>query len=139
MKSIADDATGRTPTERRSGQRYVIEILSAGVLYAALVMASLRYVESFGGIVKYAVAVAPALGAAAMAIAMVRFALRMDELQRRTFVDAAAIAMVATAIITMAVGFLENAGLPRLSLTWVWPVAVVSWALALPFVRRRYC
>jgi hypothetical protein len=33
---------------------------------------------------------------------------------------------------------LENAGLPRLSMTYVWPIAAIAWGIALPFVRRRF-
>lgn len=127
-----------TPTERKSGRRYVIEIVAGGVAYAILVVVSVTNVGHVAGAAKYAVAVMPTLGAVGMCVAMVRYALRMDELQRQTFVSASAIALLVTACATMALGFLSNAGLPPINMTWVWPIAIASWAIALPFVRRRY-
>jgi phosphatidylserine synthase len=134
----AQNNSERTPTERRNGRRYVVEIISAGVAYCVLVIFSILGVEHVEGAAKYVFAGLPSLGAVAMCAAMVRFAMRLDELQRRMFADAGAIALLVTATATLSLGFLENAGLPHQNLTIVWPIAVGSWALAMPFVQRRY-
>ncbi|MBD5657128.1 MAG: hypothetical protein IAI50_18410 [Candidatus Eremiobacteraeota bacterium] len=113
-------------------------MVGAGLVYSVLVVVSVLGVEHVEGVAKYIVAGLPILGAVAMCSAMIRFAMRLDELQRRTFADAGAIALLVTAAATLSLGFLENAGLPHQNLTIVWPIAVGSWALAMPFVQRQY-
>lgn len=135
---IVDVGPSKTATERANSRRYQVEIIAGGVVYAALVLLSTANVDHVAGPAKFVVAASPALGAIAMAVAFVRYAIRLDELQRQTIVNAAAIALLVTICTTMALGFLENAGLPHFNMTWVWPIAVISWAIALPFVRRRY-
>jgi hypothetical protein len=132
------DEQGCTPSERASSRRYFVEIGIAALAYVGLTFASVSSVDHVGGAGKVVVALLPMLGIAAMSVAMVRFATRMDELQRQTFIASAAIAGLACAIVTMALGFLENAGVPRLSMTWVWPITAIAFVFAFPFVRRRY-
>jgi hypothetical protein len=138
MLGATNDGDRYTAAEKRSARVYRTELLGATLLYAVLLITSLRTVDHASGGLKMLLAGLPALGAAAMAFAIVRFALRMDELQRRTLVDAAAIAAIVTAVVTLTLGFLENGGLPRIAMTWVWPIALVSWGIALPFCRRQY-
>ena len=62
-----------------------------------------------------------------------------DELQRRIFTEAAAFALGLTAALTISYGFLESyAGLPRLSMFWVWAVIAVSYVLGQLIASRRY-
>ena len=108
-------------------------------LYLVTLFVSIRNVDHVAaGPGKVALALLPALGIVTTSLALVRYVLRQDELQRRTFVDAAAIAAVVTAVLAMTLGFLENAGVPRISMTWVWAMTMSSFAVSLPFVRRRY-
>ena len=78
------------------------------------------------------------IGVIGMSIALIRFMLRMDELQRQNLILCGAIAGLATAIATMALGFLENAGVPRISMTFVWPFTMLVFGACVPFMRRRY-
>jgi hypothetical protein len=138
MIDSLDDAHERTPSERRNGRRYLAEFIVGVLTYMILVPVSVSNVEHVTGWLKYIVAIAPTFGASIMVVAMVRFVLTMDELQRQTFVVAGAITLLVTLVVTLAIGFLENAGIPHVNMTFVWPIAVVSWAIAMPFVRRRY-
>ena len=74
----------------------------------------------------------------AMALAVVRQLRRMDELARRIQLEALGLSFVCTALITFSYGFLETAGLPRLSMFYVWPVMGLVWALATVAGVRRY-
>jgi Na+/H+ antiporter NhaA len=104
-----------------------------------LLLVSLRFVDRVSlGPGKVAVALLPMLGIIAFSIAMLRFFSHIDEFQRQTTLTALAIAGLVTAIVTMALGFLENAGVPRISMTFVWPLTFVVFGVCLPFVRRRY-
>jgi small-conductance mechanosensitive channel len=139
QESLANsEEHGCTPSERASSRRYFVEIGVAALAYVALTFMSVSSVDHIGGAGKVGVALLPMLGVVAMSVAMVRFAARMDELQRQTFIVSGAIAGLACAIVTMALGFLENAGVPRLSMTWVWPMTAIAFAISFPFVRRRY-
>jgi hypothetical protein len=130
--------SGCTPTERRNVRRYQIELAVAVVAYVGLLFLSLVCVDRASGALKVVAALLPMVGIAAMMIALVRFTLRMDEFQRQTLIVSGAIAAIACAVATMALGFLENAGVPRISMTWVWPMMAVAFGIALPFVRRRF-
>jgi hypothetical protein len=136
MIDAINDTCEYTPTERRKTRRYLYEMAATACLYVVLVFISIRTVEHVSGLAKYLVAVLPVFGGAAMAWAIVRYALGMDEFQRQAATNAGAISAIVTAVFTMALGFLENAGLPRISLTWVWPIAVIVWGFSMPFVSR---
>lgn len=70
--------------------------------------------------------------------AFLRFLNRLDEMQQKVQLNAIALAAGATAIICLTLGFLENAGLPMLSLIWVFPMMVAIWGVATAVVARRY-
>jgi hypothetical protein len=128
-----------TPTEARLFRRYRNECIAAAVLYVGLLFISVRFVDRLSaGPGKVSLALLPMLGVIAFSIAMIRFLSHIDEFQRQTILTAAAIAALITAIVTMALGFLENAGAPRFSMTYVWPLTFVIFGVCLPFVRRRY-
>jgi hypothetical protein len=128
-----------TPTEAKLLRRYRNECIGAALVYVGLLFASLRFVDRLSaGPAKVAVALLPMLGVVAFSIAMLRFLSHLDEFQRQTTLTAAALAGLVTAIVTMALGFLENAGVPRVSMTFVWPLTFVAFGVCLPFVRRRY-
>jgi hypothetical protein len=84
------------------------------------------------------IAVAPVVPTIFALFAFVRFLGRMDELQRRIQLEALGFGFGATAILTFAYGFLENAGLPRLSYIWVLPAMVALWGIGGAVAARRY-
>jgi hypothetical protein len=128
-----------TPTEARLFRRYRNECIAAAVVYVGLLFVSVRFVDRLSaGPAKVALALLPMLGVIAFSIAMLRFLSHIDEFQRQTILTAAAVAGLITAIVTMALGFLENAGVPRISMTFVWPLTFVIFGVCLPFVQRRY-
>ncbi|MBD5604645.1 MAG: hypothetical protein IAI48_06085 [Candidatus Eremiobacteraeota bacterium] len=139
IHSVFESESTCTAAERKSARRYQIELLASMALYVVTLFVSIRNVDHVAaGPGKVALALLPVFGIVATSLALVRYVLRQDEMQRRTFVDAAAIAAIVTAVATMTLGFLENAGVPRISMTWVWPFTMISFAVSLPFVRRRY-
>ncbi len=127
-----------SPSERKSSRRYRIEIGASTFAYVALLEISIRNLDRSAGALKVALALLPMLGVVAMSLAFVRFTLRQDEFQRQTIFLCAAIAALACGLVTMSLGFLENAGGPRISLIFVWPLILGTFGIAFPFVRRRY-
>jgi hypothetical protein len=137
MQNAADDPRF-SPSEKKSWNRYRWEFIAAMTLYTILLIASVKTVRHLDGLAKYLDAVLPVLGGLAIVVSIVRLGMRMDELQRQTFVNAAAIALFVTSLVTMTLGFLENAGVPPVNMTFVFPIAILSWGAAWPFFRKRY-
>jgi hypothetical protein len=138
-ESISDTDHSCTPTERKNARRYKFEYFGAAGMYAVLLLVSAGFIDRTpAGAGKVALALLPMIGMIAMCVALVRFMSRMDEFQRQYFMTCGAIAGLVTAIATMALGFLENAGVPRVSMTFVWPVTMLAFGACLLLMRRRY-
>ncbi len=63
---------------------------------------------------------------------------RLDEMQRRLQFEALAMAFAGTALVAFGYGFLEGAGLPRLSMFVVWPVMGALWFVGVMIGNWRY-
>ena len=123
----------------QAGKRYMIEFGASMIAYTVVLMASIwmlnRTPEGPWQIVLAVLPVVPMLFAL---IAFLRFLSRMDELQQRIQLQAIGFAAGATGIITMTVGFLENAGLPQPSWIWVFPMLIALWGFGVALASRRY-
>jgi hypothetical protein len=121
-------------------KRYLTELGAGLALYllllAATVIATHRWHMEKG--VLYAVLLAPMIGVALMAVAVMRAVWRMDEMQRRIQLDAIAISFLATAVTTLAWGFVQLGGAPRMHPFAVWPMMAIYWVAGLLIARRRY-
>lgn len=80
---------------------------------------------------------APMLPAIFLCVVIIRMIRRMDEMQRKLQVEALALAFAGTALLTFGYGFLEGAGLPRLSMFAVWPVMAGLWVVGVLVGRFR--
>jgi hypothetical protein len=118
---------------------YVRSFWLAFVVYMLLVFLSIEFLKrSPESTWRYLVAILP--------MVPVFFGLRpflgylgsMDELQQRIHLQALGFAAGATGMITLTYGFLENAGLPRLSMLWVFPILSFFWGGAIWVLMRRY-
>jgi len=63
---------------------------------------------------------------------------RLDEVQKRTQMQAIGFALAATGLVTFGYGFLEGAGLPQLSSIFVLPMMAAFWGLGLLGLALRY-
>jgi low affinity Fe/Cu permease len=106
-------------------------------VYVLLINASIGWLHRLDGNARYAVALLPVIGVVAITVSIVRYALRMDEFQRQNVYYATATAAVVTTVVTMILGFLENAGVPRVSMIWVFPIATFTFGAALPYFQLR--
>jgi hypothetical protein len=127
-----------TPTERANQRRYRFELLACLAVYFVTLFVSVTNVDRCTGSLKVIVALAPMIGVVAFAVALYRFFRHVDEMQRQMFTVAGAIAASGTALVTLTLGFLENAGVTRVSMIWVWPMTALIFGIAVPIVRRRY-
>ena len=87
---------------------------------------------------KYYVVVLPVIPAALVIWLTVRALGRLDEVQKRTQMQALGFSMVATGLFTFGYGFLEGVGLPHLNSTFVLPLMAVMWGLGLLALSLRH-
>ena len=120
--------------------RYVLELTSSLVVYAGLLVVSLTLLRqgSVGEAWRVPVSLLPIAGGLVAAWAILRQLGRLDEYQRRLQLDGLALAFLGTAVLTFSYGFLENAGMPRLSMFTVWPLMAGLWVIGTVAASRRY-
>src|SRR5580700_1950032 len=70
--------------------------------------------------------------------AAIRYFRGLDELQRRIQFEGLAFSFLATCVIALTWGFLQNAGLPHADVIWVTPVLVGLWGVGACIAKRRY-
>lgn len=89
---------------------------------------------------RYYVALLPVVPAGLVVWLFVRALGHLDEVQKRYQMQAFGFAIVATALVTFGYGFLEGAGMPHLSWTFVLPLMAVLWGLGSLIIalRQRY-
>jgi O-antigen/teichoic acid export membrane protein len=130
----------QTNRERAIGRRYFWQMLAAMALYVAVLLLSIRALETyqFSPIFRDLVAVTPAIPVFVVIAAVIQFMLSIDELQRQMHLEAFAIAAGVTAALAITYTFLEGVGFPH-SQAWWWFCCVDAvWGVSLPFVKRRY-
>ena len=118
-------------------KRFFLELLAL-VGYAAAVLISgqsLAGTEPGAGRVFALLPVPPMV---ALALVVIRYLRRLDEMARRIHLEALALAFVGTALLTFAYGFLETTGFPKLSMFFVWPLMGAFWAIGCVLGLRRY-
>lgn len=62
----------------------------------------------------------------------------LDELQRKLQIEALALAFAGTALLTFSYGFLEGAGLPKMTMFAVLPLMCTLWVLGVILGNVRY-
>jgi hypothetical protein len=120
-------------------RRYFIELSCTMACYTVVLVVSLILVRTMQpGWLRALVAVAPILPIACMFFVIFRFYAQMDELWRRIWLEAVALAAGVTTLIVMACGFLENVGLPRVSGFWTYASLMCLSPLFATMLARRY-
>lgn len=87
---------------------------------------------------RYVVAVLPVIPAALVIWLTVRALGRLDEVQKRTQMQALGFSMAATGLATFGYGFLEAVGLPHLNVTFVLPLMALLWGAGYLIITVRY-
>jgi len=120
-------------------RQYVRRFLAIMALYVITVVLAERLLSLLEGTVwRIAVAIAPILPIVLLVWGFLEYLNSVDELQQKIQLNAIAWAAGMTGLITMTIGFLEDAGLPRLSGTYVFPLMIALWGIGLLFFTRRY-
>ena len=121
-------------------RRYTFQFLLAMAGYALLLIVSVLLIDEAQPLwLRATLALLPVLPLAFGLRAYLRHLTQMDELQQRIQLQAWAFAAGVTGLSTFAYGLLvENAGLPPLSMVWVFPLMISLWGLATGVLNWRY-
>lgn len=121
-------------------KRYFLEYAIALSIYLALTAVCMpRALESPHSFTRDLLLLGPILGILLMAGAVIRHFLCVDEYLRRTMTEYFAIAGVVAFICSVAYGFFEQVGFPRVSAWWISPVMAIGmllWRLVRVFYKR---
>ena len=125
------------PDRTKGFQQFAIGMIAYVVIVVAIgFLDDPQALEPVFGILLALLPMAVAIWAMAGWLKAVR---TFDELQQKIFSECGLIALGLTAVVTFTYGFLETLiGLPRVSMFVVFPFIAATFALAQPFVRRRY-
>lgn len=128
-----------TPQETSSGRRYMLELGGAMLLYAVVLLPAVAWVRGNpASALRWAVGLIPLLPALLAAWAVLRFFRRMDELGRKKLTEGLAFAFAASALFVLTLGFLQVAGLPSLSVWWIWVGMGAFWLVGCGITELRY-
>lgn len=128
-----------TPIQLQSARRYMTEFAGAILLYTATLLPAVWWIrENPDSGARWLVGLIPLFPTLLAAWAMVRFFNRMDELARRKLTETLAFAFAGSALLVLTLGFLQVAGLPLLSMWWVWIGMGAMWILGSMMTGLRY-
>lgn len=125
---------------RKAGKRYQIELFGAMAAYTAALIGGLviaKGVENELLLTLLALApIAPLIFAVA---AFFRFYQHMDELQKRTSADAAALTLALTILVAITLGFLRRFGVFDFEddMMWFGPFMIATWGAVRFFLGDR--
>lgn len=119
-------------------RQYQIRFWIAMAVYVATIWPITDAVSRTGGAWKIVLALTPLVPIAAIFVFAVQMIQGIDELERQIHTESLAIAAGVTAMISVTYGFLEVAKLPHPSAWFTYAVVMASWAIATPFVSRKY-
>ncbi len=86
---------------------------------------------------RYEVAFLPVFPAGVVVWLTVRALARLDEVAKRTQMQALGFSMIATALVTFGYGFLEGGGLPHLNFTFVLPLMALLWGVGFAVLKLK--
>jgi hypothetical protein len=122
-----------------NAKRYLKEFGASMAAYAAMVPVSIWLLKGHEhSPLRYFFAVLPVIPSAFAMWAAIRFFRGLDELQRRVQFEGMAFSFLATCLLALTWGFLQNAGLPQADVIWVTPLMIMLLGLGLGIASRRY-
>jgi hypothetical protein len=123
-------AAATTAPVKYAGRDYMIEMAIVAVLYVGAAAARHWFIAqaSNHGLALAAAAI-PALPVWAMFWVVWRYYRRIDEFEKKKFLETLAISFGIGSCLVCTWAFLADAGLSQLDITWAFPTLAVTWAL----------
>lgn len=120
----------------KSNMRLAVALCAYGVVLAVSLYV-MRWQE-LGSLPRLLLSLSPMVPVVFVARAIWQRIHTLDELQQKIQFEALIFAFVTTALLSLTYGFLENVGVPKLSMFVVWPLMAASWLLGLVWRNARY-
>jgi hypothetical protein len=128
-----------TPMSSWAAYKTQIQFGFAIVAYLMVLVGSITLAQANRGASwQYYVVLLPVLPAAIVIWLTVRALGRLDEVQKRTQMQALGFSMAATGLLTFGYGFLEGVGAPHVNVTFVLPLMALLWGLGTLGLSLRY-
>jgi hypothetical protein len=122
-----------------NNKRYLREFLPAMMAYAVLVIVSVWLIKhQVYPALRIPFAILPVIPALFAMWAAIRYFRGLDELQRRIQFEGLAFSFLATCVIALTWGLLQNAGLPHADVIWVAPLLIFLWGVGACVAKLRY-
>jgi hypothetical protein len=116
------------PPVKYAGRSYLIEFSLAMALYVGVILVRPWLVAHAPNVAWTDMAkIAPALPVWLIFAVAWRHYRRIDEFEKRKFLQTLAVAFGVGSCLIVTYSFLEDAGLPPLAITWAWPTLAASW------------
>src|SRR5687767_13658662 len=113
-----------------SNKRYIRDYLISMVLYCVVLTGVIMLYEALPQHPASALLMLLPLVPILFAFrAFIRWVRELDEMQKRIQMEAFAFSLGLTSILTFTYGLMERAGLPQISLIWVFPLSVMLWGI----------
>jgi hypothetical protein len=120
-------------------KRYLREFMPAMMVYAVMVIVTVWLLKhQIYPQLRFLFAVMPVIPALFAMWAAIRYFRGLDELQRRIQFEGLAFSFLATCVIALTWGLLQNAGLPHADVIWVAPGLVFLWGVGACIAKLRY-
>jgi hypothetical protein len=120
-------------------KRYLREFMPAMMVYAVMVIVTVWLLKhQVYPSLRLLFAVIPVIPALFAMWAAIRYFRGLDELQRRIQFEGLAFSFLATCVIALTWGLLQNAGLPHADVIWVAPGLVFLWGIGACIAKQRY-
>jgi hypothetical protein len=122
-----------------NNKRYLKEFLPAMLAYAVMVIVSVWLLKhQVYPSLRLLFAILPIFPALLAMWAAIRYFRGLDELQRRIQFEGLAFSFLATCLISLTWGFLQNAGMAHTDVIWVTPMLIFFWGVGACIAKRRY-
>jgi hypothetical protein len=120
-------------------KRYLKEFGTSMAAYSVIVPVSVWLLKHHEhSPLRFLLAVLPVVPSAFAMWAAIRYFRGLDELQRRIQFEGLAFSFLATCLIALSWGLLQNAGLPHADVIWVAPLLIALWGVGTCIALRRY-
>ena len=119
-------------------ERYRKAYFNSMIAFMAAVMILAVVSEHLPHAFQYAAVLVPFAISIWFVVSLIRYVAHWDELQRRIMAESGAAATVCGLALLFTYGYVEDFGLPHLSLRYIILLFAVLWAIALPIVRKHY-
>ncbi len=120
-------------------KRYAVRIFGFMAIYSILLFLSIWLLGRIPlSPWRIPVAVLPAIPLLFVVWSVIHFIRKMDELQKTIHLEAVTFSFLVTMVVAFTYGFLENAGLPPISVLYVPVCMCVLWGIGAGIASRRY-